>query len=75
MKLYIAAFLPLAATAFAPGASFVRPSTSLNVDIRPDTSDLVAKAMAASEEFGATSREARLAWETVEEMDASTNLR
>lgn len=76
MKLCIAALLPLVATAFAPSFG-VRPSstTVLNVEVRPDTADLTAKAMAASKEFGPTSREARLAWETVEEMDASTNLR
>lgn len=76
MKLFLALSLfPLAANAFAPAAFGVaRPVTSLNVDARPDTSGLVKEAMEASKKYGATSKEARLAWETVEEMDASTNL-
>ena len=39
----------------------------------PDSADLVKEAMKVTEEFGATSTEARLAWETVEEVDASDN--
>ena len=38
---------------------------------RPDSSAAVAEALRTSREFGATSNEARIAWETVEEMDAS----
>lgn len=78
MKVILLSLFPLAATAFSPAALFgvsrAAISTSLNVEIRPDTSDLVKEAMEASKKFGPTSKEARLAWETVEEMDASTNL-
>jgi hypothetical protein len=38
---------------------------------RPDSSAAVADAFRISKEFGSTSKEARLAWETVEEMDAA----
>jgi hypothetical protein len=72
MKFLFLALLPLTATAFAPSPSFGVRSTALNVEVRPDTSKFVKEAMAASKEFGATSKEARLAWEAVEEMDSST---
>jgi hypothetical protein len=48
---------------------------SLKAEVRPDTSELIKEAMAAAKQYGATSAEARLAWETVEEMDASTRTR
>jgi hypothetical protein len=73
MKFSIALAL-LAATsteAFAPSAFGVRSSTLLAA--RVDTTNLVQEALAASKEFGASSKEARLAWETVEEMDSSDN--
>eukprot|EP00545_Synedropsis_sp_CCMP1620_P006356 CAMPEP_0119012444 /NCGR_PEP_ID=MMETSP1176-20130426/6735_1 /TAXON_ID=265551 /ORGANISM="Synedropsis recta cf, Strain CCMP1620" /LENGTH=75 /DNA_ID=CAMNT_0006965403 /DNA_START=44 /DNA_END=268 /DNA_ORIENTATION=+ len=74
MKFLFLTLLPLAVTAFAPAPSFgVVRRTALNAEARPDTSKLIADAMAASKEFGATSKEARLAWEEVEEMDSSTN--
>jgi hypothetical protein len=38
---------------------------------RPDSSAAVAEALRISKEFGGTSKEARLAWETVEEMDGA----
>lgn len=74
MKFLFLTLLPLV-TAFAPSPSFGVRSTALNVDARPDTSKYVDEAMAASKKFGATSKEARLAWEEVEEMDSSNNLR
>lgn len=40
---------------------------------RVDTSDLIEEALAASKKYGASSPEARLAWEVVEEIDASDN--
>lgn len=40
---------------------------------RPDSSGAVAAALAASKKYGATSPEARVAWEAVEDMDASDN--
>jgi hypothetical protein len=40
---------------------------------RVDSSDLVKEALEISKKFGASSPEARLAWETVEEVEASDN--
>ena len=40
---------------------------------RVDTTEAIQEAMAASQKFGPTSKEARVAWEAVEEMDASDN--
>eukprot|EP00543_Licmophora_paradoxa_P011939 CAMPEP_0202458300 /NCGR_PEP_ID=MMETSP1360-20130828/24394_1 /ASSEMBLY_ACC=CAM_ASM_000848 /TAXON_ID=515479 /ORGANISM="Licmophora paradoxa, Strain CCMP2313" /LENGTH=217 /DNA_ID=CAMNT_0049078785 /DNA_START=22 /DNA_END=675 /DNA_ORIENTATION=+ len=77
MKLTLITFLPLAG-AFAP-ATFTRPSSTLssvksdNSAARPDTSQFIKSALEATEKFGAQSSEARLAWEAVEEMDASDN--
>ena len=48
-------------------------ATILQAAVRPDTSNIIQEALAKSKEFGPTSTEARLAWEAVEEMDASTN--
>lgn len=59
--------------AFAPSA-FVRPSSTrifVTIDNKVDTSDAIRVAKEASEKFGATSAEARIAWEDVEEIDAS----
>jgi hypothetical protein len=41
--------------------------------VRPDTTQYVAAALDASKTFGATSKEAQIAWETVEEMASSDN--
>jgi hypothetical protein len=41
------------------------------VGARPDSSDAIQEALRISEEYGVTSVEARVAWEAVEEMDAS----
>eukprot|EP00545_Synedropsis_sp_CCMP1620_P000108 CAMPEP_0119011574 /NCGR_PEP_ID=MMETSP1176-20130426/5758_1 /TAXON_ID=265551 /ORGANISM="Synedropsis recta cf, Strain CCMP1620" /LENGTH=230 /DNA_ID=CAMNT_0006964423 /DNA_START=29 /DNA_END=721 /DNA_ORIENTATION=+ len=73
MKFLFLTLLPLTVTAFAPAPTFGVVRTALNAEARPDTSEMIASAMAASKEFGATSKEARLAWEEVEEMDSSTN--
>ena len=63
----MAALLAGSASAFAPSTFGVRQSTMLMMD----SSKAVEAAMAASKEFGATSPEARVAWDTVEEMDAA----
>merc|ERR550539_1407446 len=47
--------------------------TSRHMSTRADSSALVEEALKISKEFGATSPEARLAWEAVEEVDASDN--
>lgn len=50
-----------------------RSVTSLYAEGRPDSSKAVAAALEASKKFGATSPEARIAWEAVEDMDSSDN--
>jgi hypothetical protein len=40
--------------------------------VRPDSSEAIQEALRISKEFGASSPKARIAWETVEEMDSST---
>lgn len=56
--------------AFSHGNT-VRPTTYLLS--RVDSSDLIKEALKVSKKFGAASPEARLAWEAVEEVDASDN--
>jgi hypothetical protein len=58
--------------AFSPAPMGVRRSVNL-FSTRPDTSEFIAAALEASKTYGATSKEARLAWATVEEMDAADN--
>ena len=71
MKICAALCVALSAVdAFSPTPMGVRPSLKL-YSSRPDTSEYVAAALETSRKYGATSKEARLAWETVEEMDAS----
>lgn len=53
--------------------SFRRISSTAVFNARIDSADAVAAALAASKEYGPTSKEARLAWEAVEEMDSSDN--
>jgi len=50
-----------------------RNALTQTMAVRTDSADLVTEALAASKEFGATSSEARLAWEAVEEVDAADN--
>ena len=42
---------------------------------RHDSSDEIKEALRISKEFGPTSKEARVAWDIVEEIDASDNIR
>ena len=69
MKCQIAFLLALAAStnAFAPSGFGARTSTLL----RADAEQAIKEAQAASEKFGASSPEARAAWDVVEEIDAS----
>jgi len=71
--LAIVALLSTAADAFAPVSSYGRSSTTTSLFSRADSSDLVKEALEISKKFGASSPEARLAWEAVEEVDASDN--
>jgi hypothetical protein len=41
--------------------------------VRPDTSKLVEQALKTTATYGITSQEAKVAWDIVEEMDASDN--
>jgi len=72
MKL-LAAFLLTTASAFTTTSFGGRPTFVLMSTERPDTSSAVQAALEASEKYGATSPEARVAWDTVEEMDSSDN--
>ena len=44
---------------------------SLHGTLRPDASEAIAEALKKTEELGATSNEARIAWDIVEEMDSN----
>jgi hypothetical protein len=67
MKLNAYFLLLSSASAFAPRATFPRPSCLF----MQDTAEAIKTAMEASESFGKTSAEARSAWELVEELDAA----
>lgn len=67
------AFLPSVSAFVTHGkVNFSRAITELQ-SARIDSSDAIAEALDASKTFGATSKEARVAWGIVEEMDASDN--
>lgn len=73
MKLFVSFFLAAAvADAFAPTPLGIRRHVRL-ASSRPDTSEYVAAALEATKKYGATSKEAMIAWETVEEMDSADN--
>jgi hypothetical protein len=55
------------------GLSSVSSSSSTSAASRPDVTQAVADAVNAAKRYGAASPEARLAWETVEELSASDN--
>lgn len=57
--------------AFTVNQSTARRGTQMMAQVSSE--NLVAEALKMSKEFGATSSEARLAWEAVEEVDASDN--
>eukprot|EP00980_Cylindrotheca_fusiformis_P007698 scaffold1624_cov105-Cylindrotheca_fusiformis.AAC.9 len=71
MKVALFALMAVTANAFSPAPVHMRNPTQLSE--RVDSSDLVKKALEASKKFGASSPEARLAWEAVEEVDSSDN--
>ncbi len=71
MKLISIAILASTASAFAPSISHGGRSTALYE--RADSSAAIEAALEASKTYGATSPEAALAWEIVEELDASDN--
>lgn len=68
MKLFLIAALVTSTAAFAPV-----PLARVNTALASAGKAEVDAALAASKEFGATSKEARVLWDIVEEMDASDN--
>jgi hypothetical protein len=66
------ALLVASAQAFSPMA-FQRPSSTLLKATADAAEQLIKDAVAISEKYGKNSPEARLAWETVEEINASDN--
>jgi hypothetical protein len=72
-------YLALAAAAISATNAFTsnlpnrHASSTKMMATKADVSPLIAEAMKISENFGSTSVEARLAWETVEELNASDN--
>jgi hypothetical protein len=73
MKLALAFTLSTSVAAFtvAPSFSSFRSTTSLSA--RPDSSAAIQQAMEISKTYGASSPEAAVAWDAIEEMDASDN--
>lgn len=74
-SLALASIALAASTTDAFTASLRSSKVSLTraMAVRTDSSELVKEALEISKTFGATSAEARLAWEAVEEVDASDN--
>lgn len=76
MKFILAttAMLIASTNAFAPTGtpSFSRPSVALNLQ-RGDDSSAVQEALVASRMYGPSSKQARVAWDIVEEIRASDN--
>ena len=48
-----------------------KQTTTLRGTVRPDATDAIADALRISQEYGATSKEARIAWDIVEELDSN----
>eukprot|EP00541_Cyclophora_tenuis_P009135 CAMPEP_0116576296 /NCGR_PEP_ID=MMETSP0397-20121206/20453_1 /TAXON_ID=216820 /ORGANISM="Cyclophora tenuis, Strain ECT3854" /LENGTH=223 /DNA_ID=CAMNT_0004105321 /DNA_START=20 /DNA_END=691 /DNA_ORIENTATION=+ len=69
MKITLAFSLVAVTSAFAPASFGIRSRTYLFSDPEATTDALVDEAVEASETFGATSTEAQLAWEAVDDMD------
>ncbi len=72
MKFFLSLFLLSAAEAFVVPSRFGAPSTALSLE-RGNASEAISAAMEASRTFGPTSQEARVAWDIVEEINASDN--
>lgn len=72
-SLALAAIAISATNAFTSNLSNTHASSTKMMATKADVSPLIAEAMKISEKFGAQSVEARLAWETVEELNASDN--
>ena len=68
-------FLALSFILCASVNGFIAPNTPRTSFVlkgsRADSSEAISAALEASKKFGATSKEAKLAWEIVEDIDAS----
>ena len=73
MKLFLITALLSSATGFTPAVPVAGRRQSMALFGSVDSSQAVKAALAATKEFGPTSKEAALAWDIVEEMDASDN--
>jgi len=76
MKAFLAMFLSWLAVGASAWLSSVGHEHKLSSTVhfaRTDSSKAVADALRISKEFGASSEEARVAWDIVEELDASDN--
>lgn len=72
MKFLVSSILLTSTVAFVPCTRLPRFGTSLGLE-RGDSSEAIAEAMEASRKFGPTSPQARVAWDIVEEINASDN--
>ena len=72
LALSTAAIMVASSEAFAPRTTAFQSRTS-SLMAQVDSTDLVKEALEISKKFGSSSREARLAWEAVEEVNASDN--
>lgn len=66
-------FLPLVLTSLAATANAFSAATPPKRPIRPDASAAVEEALKVTAAFGIESKEAQVAWDIVEEMNASDN--
>lgn len=73
MKISLIALACVTSTASAFMGVVAPIRTPTHLQARADASAAIKAALDASKKFGATSPEARVAWDTVEEIDASDN--
>ena len=76
MKLFVyyAAILSLLSSSQGFTPSFPKSQTYTNLRARADSSSAIDDAMQISKEYGYGSSQAQVAWDIVEEIDASDNL-
>ena len=74
MKLVLASILVVSARAFVPHAVSFGARQSITYTLQATSNeDAIQEALRISKENGATSQEARVAWDIVEELNASDN--
>ena len=71
---YYAAILSLLSSSQGFTPSFPKSQTYTNLRARADSSSAIDDAMQISKEYGYGSSQAQVAWDIVEEIDASDNL-